>query len=113
VYQGKDSINLFFPDGTKVWLNAESSIRYPVAFVGKERRVFVTGETYFEVAKDKEKPFRVAADNITVEALGTQFNVNSYPNEPFYSTTLVEGSVIVTKGSNENILKPGSAGTIN
>jgi len=103
----KGQYKLVLPDGTKVWLNAESSIKYPVAFVGKERRVYVTGETYFEVAKDKEKPFRVVANNITVEALGTQFNVNSYPNEPFYSTTLVEGSVIVTKGSKENILKPG------
>jgi len=103
----KGQYKLILPDGSKVWLNAESSIRYPVAFVSNERRVFVTGETYFEVAKDKEKPFRVVANNITVEALGTQFNVNSYPNEPFYTATLVEGSVIVTKGSKENILKPG------
>jgi len=98
---------LKLPDGTMVWLNAKSSIRYPVAFSGKERRVFVTGETFFEVAKDKTKPFRVVADDVTIEAVGTQFNVNAYSNEPFIATTLVEGSVLVTKGTIENILKPG------
>jgi len=98
---------LVLPDGSKVWLNSESSIRYPVAFVGNERKVFVTGETYFEVAKDKTKPFRVVAVNITVEALGTQFNVNAYSNEPWFATTLIEGSVRITTGSKENVLKPG------
>jgi transmembrane sensor len=98
---------LILPDGSKVWLNSESSIRYPVAFVGNERKVFVTGETYFEVAKDKTKPFRVVAVNITVEALGTQFNVNAYSNEPWFATTLIEGSVRITTGSKENVLKPG------
>lgn len=98
---------LILPDGTKVWLNAASSIRYPVAFNGDERRVFVTGETFFEVAKDKTKPFRVVADSITVEALGTKFNVNIYDNEPDQSATLVEGSVLVTKGEKKTVLKPG------
>jgi ferric-dicitrate binding protein FerR (iron transport regulator) len=103
----KGQYKLTLPDGSKVWLNSESSIRYPVFFTGKERKVFVTGETYFEVAKDKDKPFRVVSGNITVEALGTQFSVNAYTNEPFISTTLVEGSVMVTKGTVENILNPG------
>ena len=103
----KGQYKLVLPDGSKVWLNAESSIRYPVAFIGNERRVFVTGETFFEVAKDKSKPFRVVANDITVEALGTQFNVNAYTNEPFFTATLVEGSVRITKGLKENILKPG------
>lgn len=94
-------------DGTKVWLNAESSIRYPVAFAGNERKVFVTGETYFEVAKDKSKPFRVVSDDITVEALGTQFNVNAYTNEPYLAATLAEGSVRITNRDNKKILKPG------
>lgn len=93
-------------DGTKVWLNSESSIRYPASFNGNERRVFATGETYFEVAKG-EKPFRVVSGDITVEALGTQFTVNAYSNEPFVSATLVEGSIMVSKASEENILKPG------
>lgn len=109
----KGQFELVLPDGSKVWINSESSIRYPVAFTGNERKVFVTGETFFEVTKDKEKPFRVVAGDVTVEALGTQFNVNAYTNEPFLSTTLVEGSVIVTKGSKENILKPGQQAQLN
>lgn len=103
----KGHYKLVLPDGSKVWLNAESSIRYPISFIDKERKVFVTGETFFEVAKDAKKPFRVVIDDMIVEALGTQFNVNVYPNEPFYTTTLIEGSVLLSKGKNENILKPG------
>ncbi len=102
----KGQYKLVLPDGSQVWLNAESSIRYPVSFLGKERKVFVTGETFFEVAKDKTKPFRVVAGDITVEALGTQFNVNAYTNEPFFSTTLIEGSIRVSKGAEVEILKP-------
>jgi ferric-dicitrate binding protein FerR (iron transport regulator) len=103
----KGQYKLTLPDGTKVWLNAESSIRYPVSFSGNERKVFVTGETYFEVAKDKSKPFRAVVDDVMVEALGTRFNINAYPNEPFMSATLVEGSVLVSNGKTDNILKPG------
>lgn len=103
--QGQYKLTL--PDGTKVWLNAESSIRYPVSFSGNERKVFVTGETYFEVAKDKSKPFRAVADDVMVEALGTRFNINAYPDEPFMNATLVEGSVLVSNGKTDNILKPG------
>jgi len=103
----KGQYKVTLPDGSKVWLNSESSIRYPASFTGNERKVFVTGETYFEVAKDESKPFRVVAGDITVEALGTQFNINAYTNEPIFSTTLIEGSVMVTQGTVENILKPG------
>ncbi len=103
----KGHYQLQLPDGTKVWLNAESSIQYPVAFNGNERKVKVTGETYFEVAKDAGKPFKVEVGDMTVEALGTQFNINAYEDEPFVTTTLAEGSVLVTKGSTENILRPG------
>lgn len=102
----KGQYKLVLPDGSEVWLNSESSIRYPVSFSHKERKVFITGEAFFEVAKDKTKPFRVVAGDVTVEALGTQFNVNAYLNEPFISATLIEGSVIVSKGLNEKILKP-------
>jgi ferric-dicitrate binding protein FerR (iron transport regulator) len=108
----KGQYKLVLPDGTKVWLNAESSIRYPVAFIGNERKVFVTGETFFEVAKDKSKPFRVVASNITVEALGTQFDINAYSNEPFFAATLVEGLVRISNGAKENILKPGQQAQI-
>ena len=108
----KGQYKLVLPDGTKVWINAESSIRYPLSFDGKERKVFVTGETYFEVAKDKTKPFRVVIDDIVVEALGTAFNINAYSNEPFVSTTLVEGSVLVSKGNTDNILKPSQQAKI-
>ena len=103
----KGFFKLILPDGTKVWLNSESSIRYPTAFTEKERKVIISGEVFFEVAKDKEKPFIVAAGKTRIEALGTQFNVNAYPNEPFLSATLVEGSILVTSGSHENILGPG------
>ena len=108
----KGHYKLLLPDGTKVWLNAASSIRYPIAFSGTERKVFVTGEAYFEVAKDKTKPFRVVANDLVVEALGTAFNVNAYADEPYISTTLLEGSVLVTKGNTENVLKPGQQARI-
>jgi ferric-dicitrate binding protein FerR (iron transport regulator) len=103
----KGQYKLVLPDGSKVWLNAESSIKYPVAFIGNERKVFITGEAFFEVAKNRDKPFRVVAGNVTLEDLGTQFNVNDYDNEPYLATTLVEGSVKVTSGSKQSILKPG------
>lgn len=84
------------PDGTKVWLNAASSLRYPLAFQGNERKVELTGEAYFEVAKDKSKPFKVYTDRQVVEVLGTHFDVNAYSDESFTRTSLVEGSVSVS-----------------
>lgn len=96
-------------DGTRCWLNTASSIKYPAAFVGDERRVVVTGEAYFEVAKDAKRPFVVNADNSDIKVLGTSFNVNAYPNEPAVRTTLLEGKVEVTvpgPGLRE-VLKPG------
>lgn len=99
---------LTLPDGSKVWLNAASSIRYPVIFAGKERSVEITGEAYFEVAKNAKIPFRVQANRMEVEVLGTHFNVNSYSTERFISTTLVEGSVRVKAGRGAPlVLKPG------
>lgn len=99
------------PDGTIVWLNAASSIRYPVQFTGKERRVELTGEGYFEVAPQKNRPFIVACSSQETEVLGTQFNVNSYPDEPFTKTSLMEGAVRVTSllspSEGGKILKPG------
>ncbi len=83
-------------DGTTVWLNAASSIRFPVYFTGNERVVEVTGETYFEVAKNATKPFKVKTVNQEVEVLGTHFNINAYEDEASIKTTLLEGKVKVT-----------------
>lgn len=94
-------------DGTKVWLNAESSITYPVVFTGEERDVTIDGEAYFEVAKNKEMPFHVNSGGQTIEVLGTHFNVNAYDNEDAIKTTLLEGSVKVTRGLENVILTPG------
>lgn len=89
--------NLTLPDGTKVWLNSASSIRYPTVFHGDERRVEVSGEAYFEVAKNKKKPFRLNVNSrAEVEVLGTQFNVNAYEDEGAINTTLIEGIVKVS-----------------
>ncbi|KAI9452861.1 anti-FecI sigma factor, FecR [Russula earlei] len=96
------------PDGTQVWLNAASSLRYPTAFVGKDRRVEITGEAYFEVAKDPTRPFHVKINGKTeVEVLGTHFNINAYQNEESINTTLLEGSVKVHNGNQKTVIKPG------
>ncbi len=97
------------PDGTKVWLNAASEIRYPSAFVSGNRQVSVKGEVYFEVAKDPKRPFIVETDDQRLEVLGTHFNINAYEDEGAIWTTLCEGSVrIVQLRSNKEILlKPG------
>ncbi|WP_346320815.1 FecR domain-containing protein [Chitinophaga sp. YIM B06452] len=85
------------PDGTRVWLNAASSIRYPTAFTGEARKVEITGEVYFEVMPDALKPFRVEADGrSTVEVLGTSFNISAYNDESLIKTTLLEGKVKVS-----------------
>ena len=86
------------PDGTAVWLNAATSLRYPTAFDGNERVVMLRGEAYFEVAKNTAKPFRVQIDEHTaVEVLGTHFNIHAYSDENQISTTLLEGKVVMTK----------------
>ena len=101
--------NLTLSDGSLVWLNAASSIRYPVMFTGNERVVEITGEVYFEVAQQKAKPFRIISRGQTVEVLGTRFNINSYSDEANVLTTLIEGSVKVQARSFESIkyLKAG------
>lgn len=101
------------PDGTTVWLNAASSIRYPTSFAGKERRVAITGEAYLEVAKNKAKPFIVdVAGKASVEVLGTQFNINAYADEPRLNTTLLEGSIKLINLQETAILKPGQQAQI-
>jgi len=100
-------MNLTLSDGTKVWLDAASSITFPVNFSSKERNVAITGEAYFEVAHNANKPFRVKAKGQTVEVLGTHFNVNAYDDEPVICTTLLQGSVKVSNNIEQAILKPG------
>jgi ferric-dicitrate binding protein FerR (iron transport regulator) len=119
--RGEQSPPLVLADGTKVWLNAMSSIRFPVAFTGDTRNVEITGEAYFEVAKNPAMPFHLTVNNMDVEALGTQFNINSYSDEPDIKTTLIEGSVRVTQNAEretrnanrEIILKPGEQAIAN
>ncbi|RWU10211.1 FecR family protein [Pedobacter chitinilyticus] len=88
---------LVLTDGTKVWLNAQSSIKFPTRFAGDTRVVHITGEVYFEVAKNKKMPFLVHTHNQKIEVLGTHFNVNTYIDEAAEKTTLIEGSVKVAK----------------
>ena len=88
--------SLRLSDGTRVWLNSESELRYPVDFVGPERKVFLKGEAYFQVAKDATKPFRVMVNDMQVEALGTEFNINAYRDDDCLRTTLAEGKVRVS-----------------
>lgn len=105
---------LILPDGTKVWLNAASSLKYPTRFSGKERKVEIKGEAYFEVTKNAAAPFNVVINNeTTVKVLGTHFNINAYSDEPAIRTTLLEGAVkIVKRETAKNneltaVLKPG------
>jgi transmembrane sensor len=100
------------PDGSRVWLNAASSVRFPVAFTGKERRVEMTGECYFEVAKDPSRPFQVGIGVNTVEVLGTHFNINAYADEDVVATTLLEGAVKIETIKKETILRPGQQALI-
>ena len=98
---------LTLPDGTKVWLNAASSITYPTAFTDKERSVNITGEVYFEVTKDRSRPFHVKVNDMEVDVLGTNFNVNAYHDEGGTRTTLLEGSVKINAAQTAVTLKPG------
>lgn len=95
------------PDGTQVWLNAASSIRFPTVFAGKERRVEVTGEAYFEVTKNTKMPFVVQLQRSEVRVLGTHFNIMAYEDEESQRTTLLEGSIKFVTASDSNLLRPG------
>ena len=98
--------NLTLADGTNVWLNARSEMRYPAVFTGNKREITLDGEAYFEVAKDADHRFLVHTDIMDVEALGTTFNVQAYPDDAEIVTTLVEGKVRVSAGDNEVVLLP-------
>lgn len=95
------------PDGSEVWLNSASSLYFPTAFFGKERRVEVTGEAYFEIAKNASMPFIVKVNGAEVRVLGTHFNVMGYKDEAALKITLLEGKVKFVNGSINSILKPG------
>lgn len=106
------SYRILLPDGTKVWLNTASSIRYPLVFAGDERNVSLNGEAYFEVAPDVSKPFKVEANGSVIQVLGTHFNVSAYADEQQTTTTLVEGAVNVSKNGNTVMLKPNQQAVV-
>ncbi|MBC9930175.1 FecR family protein [Chitinophaga qingshengii] len=115
-YGGQYQITL--QDGTKVWLNAGSSLRYPTSFSGNERTVILNGEAYFEVAKDKARPFLVSVNAgaetpMTVQVLGTHFNIHAYADEQRNIVTLLEGAVKVGYGENNRVLAPGKEAILN
>ncbi|HVU55229.1 MAG TPA: FecR domain-containing protein [Puia sp.] len=102
---------LTLADGTKVWLNAASSLRYPTAFAGGARLVELTGEAYFEVTGDKSRPFKVRLNGMDVQVLGTRFDIKGYPGDASIKTTLVDGSVKLSDAAaGEVVLKPGQQG---
>ena len=105
--------SLQLADGTKVWLNASSSIKFPTAFSGSTRQVSITGEAYFEVSPDKRRPFTVDVKGMQIEVLGTHFNVNSYSDEEVIRTTLLEGSVVINQNRKSKKLYPGQQATVN
>src|SRR5690606_32465209 len=98
---------LELPDGTKVWLNSATRLVYPMAFVGDSRNVTLSGEAYFEVAKNEHQPFKVLVDNTEIAVTGTMFNVSAYPDAGRVVTTLLEGGVDVFRGTNMATLRPG------
>ncbi len=109
--------HLVLSDGSEVWLNAESSIRFPIAFSADERRVQIKGEVYFEVATLPSVPFKVEVDSHVskgeIEVLGTRFNVNAYPEEATVKTTLLEGSVKINRAGETKTLFPGEQASYN
>jgi len=105
--RGSTVIDMTLSDGSRVWLNAGSSVTYPIAFIGNERKVSITGEAYFEIAHDKAKPFIVSKGETSVTVLGTHFNVNAYDDEADIKVTLLEGSVKVSNHLQAVFIKPG------
>ena len=108
-------VNLDLPDGSNVWLNAGTTMKYPVSFMKGKREVMLDGEAYFEVSKDKKHPFIVQTETIDVQVLGTHFNVDAYRDNPDVRTTLLTGSVAVSNKSNSirMVLKPNEIAIYN
>ena len=105
VPRGSELLSVVLSDGSKVWLNVESTLRFPVTFDEDERQVSVTGEAYFEVSRDADRPFEVETGGVKTAVLGTHFNVNTY--QPQVLVTLLEGAVEVSNDSGEQLLQPG------
>jgi ferric-dicitrate binding protein FerR (iron transport regulator) len=110
--RGSKVISLILSDGTKVWLNAASTLKYPTAFIGNERKVEITGEAYFEVAHKAAMPFIVTKGETSVRVLGTHFNVSAYDDEQSLDVTLLEGSVKVSNGNENLLIAPGQQADI-
>jgi transmembrane sensor len=113
--RGSKVIDMALIDGSHVWLNAGSSVTYPVVFVGNERKVSVSGEAYFEVTHNAAMPFKVSKEETTVEDLGTHFNVNAYEDEEDIKVTLLEGSVKILRSAQDDkgtLLKPGQQAVV-
>jgi ferric-dicitrate binding protein FerR (iron transport regulator) len=111
--RGQQAPEMRLADGTKVWLNAASSLRFPVTFNGSTRVVQLTGEAYFEVAKDAAHPFIVKAEGTEIKVLGTHFNVMAYKDEPATYATLLEGAIQLNNDKRSAKLKPGQQGVVN
>lgn len=105
--RGSKVIDMTLSDGSHVWLNAASSLRYPVAFVGNTRKVEITGEAYFEVAHDTKRPFIVSKADVSVQVLGTHFNINAFDEEGSIKTTLLQGSIRVSAAGKTQLVQPG------
>jgi ferric-dicitrate binding protein FerR (iron transport regulator) len=110
--RGSKVINMLLGDGSKVWLNAGSSLTYPVSFHLKERKVSVTGEAYFEVFHDASRPFIVNNGSMNIRVLGTHFNVNAFQDNGDTKVTLLQGSVKINNGNASGILKPGEQASV-
>lgn len=111
--RGSKVVAISLSDGTKVWLNAESTLRYPTAFAGNERKVEISGEAYFEVAHNAQMPFYVTKGGMEIKVLGTHFNVNTYDDGSPASVTLLEGSVRVSNEGKHSLLIPGQQARMN
>jgi transmembrane sensor len=110
--RGGEQKELELPDGSKVWLNAGSSLKYPSHFTGSERLVQLSGEAFFVVGKNSGNPFRVLIRNAEVEVLGTDFNIMAYEDEPVSRTTLIEGAVKIESGGQDAVLQDGQQAEI-
>ena len=104
---------LLLPDGSRVWLNSETSIRFPVRFLEDQRDVYLVGEAYFEVAKDTSAPFHVHIEGGEVTVLGTSFNISAYKEDSIWQTTLVSGRVQVTTGNRKILMTPAEQYSVN
>ena len=105
--RGSKVISMTLTDGSKIWLNAGSSLIYPVVFSGRERKVEITGEAYFEISHQAGRSFTVTANETQIEVLGTHFNINAYADEPVISATLLEGSIKLSTKNKTQLLSPG------